>query len=269
MSQARYWILTIFGDWTPPSTLPPHIAYLGGQREQCSTTARLHWQCIAAYKRAVRLAKVKNDFGRESHAEPTRSSAAREYCFKDDTAIPDTRFSIGSYPVRRNDKTDWDNIKHLAKSNLLDEIDADVYVRYYSSLKRIAKDNMKKPADLTDVCGEWIYGPPGVGKSRKARLDYPDAYYKMCNKWWDGYQMQDYVIVDDLDLVHECLGHHLKWWADCYAFTCEAKGGAMCIRPKKIVVTSNYKIRDIFKDEALCQALERRFTIIEMLTREE
>lgn len=63
-----------------------------------------------------------------------------------------------------------------------------------------------KVADSDHLRGIWIWGPAGIGKSRKAREDYPGAYPKLCNKWWDGYQGQEYVIMDDIGLDHKCLG---------------------------------------------------------------
>ena len=116
--------------------------------------------------------------------------------------------------------------------------------------------------DHTDVKGTWIYGPPGTGKSHKARADYPDAYLKAQNKWWDGYTGQSAVILDDLD--HDALGHHLKIWLDKYACTGEIKGSTVPLQHTAMIITSNYSIEDLFKDPVMAAAIRRRCKVIHM-----
>lgn len=258
--QGKYWLLTIkYEDWNAPTELPSTIAYLKGQ-EEIGEGGYHHWQLLACFARKTRLAGVKAAFCQSAHCELAKSRAASDYVWKEDTAVAGTRFELGSLPRKRSSATDWDGIWEAAKSGNLMDIPADIRIRTYHTLKRIRQDFMERPEDLPDVCGKWYYGVPGAGKSFKARQDYPNSYLKPCNKWWDGYQQEENVLMDDLDKNHKVLGHHLKIWADRYSFIGESKGGSICIRPKNIIVTSNYSIDDIFGDDiALCAAIKRRF----------
>jgi len=113
------------------------------------------------------------------------------------------------------------------------------------------------------IRGEWHWGPAGAGKSYGVRQKYPGAFNKPSSKWWDGYQGEKHVIIDDLD--SDCLSHYLKIWADSYACSGEAKGYTIPLQHEKLIVTSNYSIERLFanKGPELIDALTRRFEIIE------
>lgn len=262
-AQGKFWMLTIPAhSYTP--YLPPQLDFVKGQLEKGGETNYLHWQIVCGFKKKIRARGVKALFG-NFHCELTRSEAADKYVFKDETSIPNTRFELGKKVLNRNDPQFWADIKANAKSGNLDEIDDQIYIAHYNTLKRIAKDHMPKPDDLDDVCGIWIWGPPGVGKSHKARADYPNAYHKMANKWWDGYQWEENVILDDIDPTHRpFLMRNTKIWTDRYSFIGEIKGGGMHIRPKQIIITSNHSPTDVFGDGVDGQAIVRRLQVIHM-----
>lgn len=139
MSTQRYWILTIPHAHFLPY-LPPTCSWIRGQLEEGNNTGFRHWQLVVAFRRSIRLSGVKSLFGPTAHAEPTRSEAAADYVWKDDTAIPNTRFELGSRPLKRNSKQDWGIILDHAKRGRLDDIPPDVLVRHYGNIKRIAAD---------------------------------------------------------------------------------------------------------------------------------
>ena len=127
---------------------------------------------------------------------------------------------------------------------------------------------MVAPADTPRVAGVWVQGPAGCGKSsgvRKLLSAVNETFYvKMRNQWWCGYQHQKYVICDDIDVYDVKLGGVIKNWTDRYAFTAEAKGGAMSIRPELVFLTSQYSIGEIWKDAETKDAILRRCYVINM-----
>lgn len=123
---------------------------------------------------------------------------------------------------------------------------------------RMDLDQEGQALQTEDVRGVWYYGPPGAGKSHKARTEYPDAYIKAQNKWFDGYVGQDAIILDDFDCKE--LGHYLKIWADKWPSSGEIKGGKVNLRHKVFIITSNYHPDELWESHML-EAIKRRFKI--------
>lgn len=159
------------------------------------------------------------------------------------------------------EKRRWDEILQAAKDGRFEEIPSDLL--YHSDRhKRIRTDYLNSlPKPDTEAQMLWYYGPPGTGKSRKAREENPGLYLKMCSKWWDDYSAEEVVLIEDFDKSHEKLAHHLKIWGDRYPFPAEYKGGKFDIRPRLIIVTSNWHPRDIWSTVDL-DAILRRFKCV-------
>lgn len=192
-----------------------------------------------------------------------KDNGASSYCLKEDTRV-DGPWEFGSKPLKRNDAHDWAEIKKLAVAGDLDAVPADVYIRYYHTLKAIKKDHLKPPKRTFPRKCFWFWGPTGTGKTRTALEKFPDAYMKMGNKWWDGYAGEKAIIMEEVGKKQaEWCGDFLKTWTDEWApFIGEAKGGAVAPDYDHFLVTSNYSLEDLFgHDRALLEPLLRRFEV--------
>lgn len=234
--------------------------YTVGQLEK-GENGTVHLQFYQNFKTKCRLSHYKKVLP-QAHCEPVVvDNGVAKYCVKEETRV-EGPWEYGTKPIQRNSKTDWEEVFTNAKRGRLEDIPADVRVRCYSQLKKIEKDHLQVK-DATHLRGVWIYGASGYGKSRIARRDYPDAYPKLCNKWWDGYQGQKNVIMDDIGPEHKVLSQQLKIWADRYGCILETKGGALTSEYENFVVTSQYSIEEIFVDDTkTIEALRRRFKVI-------
>lgn len=201
-------------------------------------------------------------YSQRAHWEIARGTPkqAADYCCKDGDV-----FEKGDRPMSDKEKGEcgkqsikerWD----LAKAGSFEQLPPEC-IKTYEYIRR----RSYVPTDRTELENIWIQGPSGCGKSRFCRDNYPVFYSKPMSKWWDGYDLEDVVVLDDFDPKHaEYLTYFLKVWADHYAFNAEVKGGMLKIRPKTVVVTSQYRIEDCFVDPESRDAITRRFKVVDM-----
>lgn len=259
--QARYWILTIAvsSGWTPSLNSP--ICYLKGQQETGAGGFN-HFQVLAVCSKRVTTRQLKEALRCNSaHCEPSRSSAANEYVWKEDTRVAGTQFELGSLPTSRARTVDWDAVYSNAVDGNLDAIPKDILIRNYTSIKRIRVDNCTPPF-RPEISVNVYWGPTGTGKTHRCFDECGGDFYikNSRTKWWDGYQGQRNVIIDEfagsIDVTY------LLNWFDKYPCLAEVKGFSVPLNAVNFWVTSNIDPQFWYLDitTAHRDALLRRLT---------
>lgn len=252
-------------------TIPNHQAkvpftYLIVGKEVCPTTGTPHLQGYIHFVNKKSFDQVVAMYDARMHWEAAKGSCQQNktYCSKEGDFFEYGKVMMDAKMRSQQATEEYENTRLCAMEGRLDDITAKHFVAHNQAIKNIMKDNMAKPADLNDTCGIWIQGPSGCGKSRYAREHYAPFHTKAINRWFDGYRLGENVIMDDMDPRHHGMEQLIKTWTDRYHFKAEIKGSAMNIRPNQFVITSQYTIAQCFTDANTVEALQRRFTVIDM-----
>jgi len=262
---SRNYVMTIFDfDLIDLIQKDPDFRFMAYGDEVCPTTNREHKQAYVVWKRKITPATVRKK-GITCFFEMMKGNLLQNemYCSKEGSY-----HKIGDEPMDQKEKGKkgaeyWEEQVELAKEDP-DLCDPKLQITHGKNLDRIfdKAQAKRKVETLDNVCGVWIYGQAGSGKTTAARTTYPDAYIKDLTKWWDEYKGEDVVIMDDMDPFHKDLSKYLKDWADKWPFRAEMKGSSRKIRPKKFIVTSQYHYNEIFTDKETLEALDRRYTVV-------
>lgn len=265
--RSRNWCFTL-NNWTEDEynhlKEGDNFRYLVCGKEVGEETGTPHLQGYIVFANAVRMATVKKTISPRVHLAIAKGNAEqnRVYCTKGGDYIEMGQRPATSEEKGNANKRRYEEAWNASVEGRFDEIDRDILMRHYGTVKRIRMDVVAaRDLQNTEEQMEWWYGPTGVGKSFKAREMYPDCFPKMCNKWWDSYVDQETVLIDDFDVKHAVLVHHLKIWGDRYPFLAEIKGGSTKIRPRKIIVTSNWHPSQIWTESQDLAPILRRFKV--------
>lgn len=194
-----------------------------------------------------------------AHLEISRGSPKQnvDYCTKDGKW-----HDHGEMLKGQGARSDLDDIKRLIDENCsLAEIrDAHYgsYIRYQKSIYRdreFVRNHRTEPTEL-----HIYWGATGTGKSKKCRDDYPEAYWKPFGKWWDDYDGQETVVIDEFyGWLPFSVMLRLCDWTPLYV---PRKGDHAKFVAKRIICTSNVSPDEWYPgvNAEVRKALQRRIT---------
>ena len=211
-----------------------------------------HLQGYIRMKKKLRLNGMKK-LHCTAHWEIARGNlrANIEYCSKEGNHVEygETPVSDLSNKKLNRERTVKVFEKVMDETKSLVEVKKALPVAFYYNHRSLVSGwlLLQKPIERPGITVLWFHGPPGIGKSMMAHKLLPLAYIKdPKTKWWNGYMMENSVIIDDF--ARDCADmNHLLRWFDCYKAQVETKGGQVALHATQFIVTSNFSPEELYK----------------------
>jgi len=230
---------------------PQMIKYMCYQYER-GESGTLHVQGMVLWTQSISTQNAKRRIGQNAHVEIARDvEASRGYCMKEDTRVHGP-YEIGEYERHQGKSKALVEIEKMVKNGKPDSEIAEKYFQEYVRHHRgIAAARLALTTSQTAYTPKRVFlfwGPPGKGKTYfvTKTLNLTCLYVKdPTNKWWDGYEGQENVMVDEFPGTLSALD-----WKRILGelnITLETKGGTVRNKVKNIFLTSNYSLDGMFE----------------------
>lgn len=190
--------------------------YVVFNRELAPTTGTKHLQCYIQFTTSVRRDYVNRacNIGTQCHGHLELAKGNkrqnREYCTKSQTSDPahqpsfEEHGDVEGHQGKRKDLEEW--VQEIIEGQTIESaIDQDHYgflanvVKFKKGYDTLRQKVEQSKREMPTVY--WFYGPTGTGKSKEAMEMFPDAFWYSeygSGQWWDGYEDQETVVLDDI-----------------------------------------------------------------------
>lgn len=266
---SRWWCVTIWD--CAPVWDSKTMKYMVYQVEKTGE-GKLHWQTFVELKAPCRMAGAIAALGKTSetcHIEKMRGNRdeARAYCMKEESRIePPSEYGLLTKRGERSDlKTVCDKVLEGIPIKEIAAEFPDTYVRNYrglASLKAAVTPARNWPTEL-----HIIWGESGAGKTRMVHETESELFNKMEGLWWDGYDGEEAVLIDDVVWNDHNIGGILMMEflkiCDRYPLKVQVKGGSVNFVSRRVYVTSMYDPEKFL----LLAGIKRRVTSVTKLPR--
>jgi len=226
-----------------------------------------HYQGFVRFKSAKSLTAAKALISNRAHLEVTRGTdqEARDYCAgpyskegKEKPANPE--FIEFGEMSKQGKRTDLEEVRDMVNegASMIEIIGKARSLQSIKTAQVILPYLERRRCWKTKVI--WLWGPTGTGKSATAwKEGGAEAYSPLSYKWWQGYDNQETVILDDIRPGWATFDELLRLF-DRYPLMVECKGGSRQFTGRTIYVTCPYDPPAFFQgvaSEALDQMTRR------------
>ena len=211
-----------------------------------------HLQGYIEFKGSKRFTTLKKLFPR-AHLEKRLGTAdqAARYCKKDGDYEEYGEIS------KQGKRTDLDIVTDMVVMGATVEEVAKAFpksvVLYGSGLNRLRYICQGHRTEKPIV--QWFYGLAGTGKTREAMEIGKTQYIKDGTFWWDGYEQQETIVIDDFD--GKWPYRDLLRLLDRYPYQGQIKGGYVKINSKYIIITCEHPPSHFWVKNELAQVARR------------
>ncbi len=241
--RGQNWSITIHDhkEYGGEESLKAHLTnltykYMLFGKEICPTTGKEHLQGFMIFNSNKSLKGLRKElFPWAPHLEKSYAGAVVNirYCKKDGNIW----FEDGDPPKGQGLRVDLKMIKQRMEAGAtVSEMIDDGMINNFQQIQLAEKLNKYIKFKRTKPVVVWVYGPTGCGKTKFVHDNYSDVYVAMNNKWWDGYENQSVILIDDLRAEDYPFNYLLRL-LDAYPLQLEIKGGSVQLRNKMFIIT--------------------------------
>jgi len=181
---------------------------------------------------------------------------AADYCKKDGQW---TERGTITKPGRR---TDIEEIKRMVRAKRpMHEIAEKSETYQQLKFAKLFKECTQKKRPIQDIDVRWYYGKAGTGKTKAAYDEFPDLYTPINFKWWEDYQGELVVLIDDFR-KDWCKFHELIKLLDRYPIKVECKGSFYQLQATTIILTAPVRPEDMYDTREDLYQLTRRILTV-------
>ncbi len=219
-----------------------NVRYCIGQLEICPSTQRVHIQGYMELFNAMGRSAIKKKILGEAHIGKRKGSQeqAITYCSKTESRKPGSEPLFYGEKSAQGKRTDIADIRDKVKEGIPLSV---ILSGDNLNFQQIRCAQILQPIFSPKRCSKpfvvWIYGSTGIGKTRYVydRFKIDEIYSSHNSRWFDGYEQQKCLLVDDYRRDYIKFNLLLKF-LDRYPFVREIKGGQVQINSPFIIITS-------------------------------